>query len=93
MIAPVPLDLEHARSRIEEIPSGERRDRVLDTLSGGLIRLFAQVSALERAYQDERSARLKLAEEVARLAAQLARPRLIERLNPPPRVRNGRPVD
>jgi hypothetical protein len=97
MIAPVPRDLDHARERIEAIPTEERRDRAFDTLSGGVIRLFAQLNELEVAYRAERAERIKLADEVARISARLAPgaqgPQPIERLRPPPRVRNGRPID
>ena len=92
MIAPVPRDLDHARERIEAIPTDERRDRAFDTLSGGMVRLFAQVVQLQAAYRGERAERIKLADEVARISARLAL-QPVARLRPPPRVRNGRPID
>jgi hypothetical protein len=92
MIAPVPHDLDHAREQIEAILTEERRDRAFDTLSGGVIRLFAQLNELEVAYRAERAERIKLADEVARISARLtAQP--VARLRPAPRVRNGRPID
>jgi hypothetical protein len=92
MIAPVSADLDLSRERIESIPADERRDRAFDTLSGGVVRLFAQVSALEQAYRTERAERQKLAQEVERISVRLAGPQPIARLNPAPRVRNGRPI-
>jgi hypothetical protein len=92
MIAPV-SDLDLSRERIESLPADTRRDRAFDVLSGGLVRLFGQVAQLQEAYRTERAERKKLADEVARINARLARPQPVERLHPPPRVRNGRPVD
>jgi hypothetical protein len=62
-------DLARARAKIEALPRDH--DRAFDTLSGGVIRLFAQVNELEQAYRAERS-------EVARLRADLDR--VLERL-------------
>jgi hypothetical protein len=67
----VSRDLDHARAKIEALP--ERADRAFDTLSGGVIRLFAQVNALEQAYRFERAERVRLREDFDRLTARLAK--------------------
>ena len=86
-------NLDLSLDRIEAIPFESRRDRALDSLSGGVVRLFAQLNALEAACRVERAERIKLADEVARISARMSPGAQGQKLRPAPRVRNGRPID
>jgi hypothetical protein len=65
-------DLDRARQRVERLDTLPR-DRAFDTLSGSVVRLFAQVNELQAAYRVERAERAQLAAQVERIAAKLNR--------------------
>jgi len=65
----VPPDLTRARAKLEALPRDH--DRAFDTLSGGVIRLFAQVNELEQAYRAERAERMRLREDLDRVLERL----------------------
>jgi hypothetical protein len=67
-------DRDRSLARVENLTRETRTDRALDTLAGGVVRLFASVADLERLYRDERAARVALAADVSRLQQRLARP-------------------
>jgi hypothetical protein len=67
--AAVPPDLTRARAKLEALPRDH--DRAFDTLSGGVIRLFAQVNELEQAYRTERAERMRLREDLDRVLERL----------------------
>ena len=64
-----PPDLARARAKIEALPRDH--DRAFDTLSGGVIRLFAQVNELEQASRLERAERMRLREDLDRVLERL----------------------
>jgi hypothetical protein len=65
----VPPDHTRARAKLEALPRDH--DRAFDTLSGGVIRLFAQVNELEQAYRAERAERMRLREDLDRVLERL----------------------
>jgi hypothetical protein len=62
----MPADLDRALARVENLDN-ERRDRAFEALSGGLIRLFAQVTELQAAYRAERAELIQLRKEFDQL--------------------------
>jgi hypothetical protein len=63
-------DLARARAKVERLP--EARDRAVDCLAGSVVRIFAQLTELERAYRDEPAARVRLSQDVDRVRERLA---------------------